>query len=69
MKAERDIDGIMSYGIVKSDDRFCDRCGRVHGDTCPIITAARALGSIRTEKKAVAARENGKKGGRPKKEK
>jgi hypothetical protein len=32
-------------------------------------TAARALGSIRTEKKSAAARENGKKGGRPKKEK
>jgi hypothetical protein len=31
-----------------------------------VSTAARALGSIRTEKKAVAARENGKKGGRPK---
>lgn len=28
---------------------------------------AAALGSIRTEKKAVAARENGKKGGRPRK--
>jgi len=41
----------------------------VRHETSPIITAARALGSIRTEKKAVAARENGKKGGRPKKEK
>lgn len=33
------------------------------------ISAAAALGSIRTEKKAAAARENGKKGGRPKKDK
>jgi hypothetical protein len=30
-----------------------------------INPAARALGSIKTEKKAAAARENGKKGGRP----
>jgi len=32
-------------------------------------TAARALGSISTEKKAKSSRENGKKGGRPRKEK
>jgi DNA invertase Pin-like site-specific DNA recombinase len=31
--------------------------------------AHRVLGSIRTEKKAAAARANGKKGGRPKKPK
>ena len=31
--------------------------------------AARLLGSIRTEKKAQAARENGKRGGRPRKTK
>ena len=31
--------------------------------------AAVALGKIRTAKKAAAARENGKKGGRPKKKK
>jgi hypothetical protein len=37
----------------------------VRHETSPIITAASALGSIRTEKKAAAARENGKKGGRP----
>jgi hypothetical protein len=30
-------------------------------------SAAAALGSIRTEKKSVSSRENGKKGGRPKK--
>jgi hypothetical protein len=30
-----------------------------------ISKAAAALGSIRTEKKAVSSRENGKKGGRP----
>lgn len=31
-----------------------------------VTTAARALGSIKTEKKAAASRENGKLGGRPK---
>jgi len=72
MKAERDIDGIMSYGIVKPDDRFCDRCGRVHGDTCPILTAASAFGrkggQAKSERKTAAVRENGKKGGRPRKD-
>lgn len=34
-----------------------------------ISQAASALGSIKTPKKAAAARENGKKGGRPRKEK
>lgn len=33
--------------------------------TDDVSKAARALGSIRTEAKAVAARENGRKGGRP----
>ena len=54
----------------------CDRWCRTHdtANTMAIVEredkatlAARALGSIRTEKKAAAARENGKKGGRPKK--
>lgn len=31
-----------------------------------VTSAARALGSIRSERKAAASRENGKKGGRPK---
>jgi hypothetical protein len=31
--------------------------------------AAVAMGSIKTEKKAISSRENGKKGGRPKKKK
>jgi len=52
----------------------CDRWCRTHdtANTMAIVEredkatlAARALGSIRTEKKAAAARENGKKGGRP----
>jgi len=35
----------------------------------PNRVAASALGSIKTDKKAAASRENGKKGGRPRKEK
>lgn len=34
-----------------------------------LTKAFRILGSIKTEKKSKASRENGKKGGRPKKEK
>ena len=34
----------------------------------PTSAAAAALGSVRTEKKSAASRENGKKGGRPRKE-
>ena len=38
----------------------CPHCGKE-------INPASLLGQIKTEKKATAARENGKKGGRPKK--
>lgn len=55
---------------------YCEICGRLidtdynseHFDECAEETknpAAVALGSIKSEKKAQASRENGKKGGRP----
>src|SRR4051812_44574487 len=46
----------------------CEECGGHgggHFETCPVRKAAVALGSVKTKKKAVAARINGKKGGRP----
>lgn len=41
--------------------------GGGHFDKCPVKQAAIALGKIKSEKKSKASRENGKKGGRPKK--
>lgn len=50
----------------------CSTCSLVnYGRDCMNVPlknpAAQALGRIKTEKKAAAARENGKRGGRPKK--
>jgi hypothetical protein len=42
---------------------------QIRHEMTPIKTAAAALGSIKSERKAVASRENGKKGGRPKSKK
>jgi hypothetical protein len=39
----------------------------VRHEMSPVKTAAAALGSIRTDKKSASSRENGRKGGRPKK--
>lgn len=39
----------------------------VHHEMSPAKIAAAALGSIRSERKAASSRENGKRGGRPKK--
>lgn len=39
----------------------------VYGNQALAESLGKNLGSVKTEKKAVAARENGKKGGRPKK--
>lgn len=39
----------------------------VRHEMSPVKTAAAALGSIKSPRKAAASRENGKKGGRPKK--
>lgn len=44
----------------------CKRHGGGHDENCSKRNpAAVALGSIKTEKKSAAARQNGKKGGRP----
>ena len=43
---------------------ICSACGERHYPRCK-SPAAVALGSIKSKKKAVASRENGKKGGRP----
>ncbi len=40
---------------------------QVRHEMSPVKLAAAALGSIRSEKKSAASRENGRKGGRPKK--
>lgn len=39
----------------------------VHHEMSPVKSAAAALGSIKSERKSATSRENGKKGGRPKK--
>jgi hypothetical protein len=39
---------------------------QVRHEMSPIKTAAAALGSIKSDRKSTASRENGKKGGRPK---
>ncbi|MFA7628602.1 MAG: hypothetical protein WCY37_04345 [Candidatus Dojkabacteria bacterium] len=44
------------------------KCPHCNHELTPTEVAS-LLGAIKTEKKAKAARENGKKGGRPKKEK
>lgn len=41
----------------------CPHCGK----EIKVEDAAKALGSTKTKKKAAASRENGKKGGRPRK--
>lgn len=46
---------------------ICSVCGERHYPRCK-SPAAVALGSIKSEKKAKSSRENGKKGGRPKKQ-
>lgn len=60
-------DDVGVYGEIDGDDIRSINIDDIEGADDTISSAARALGSIRSEKKAVAARENGKKGGRPKK--
>ena len=59
-------------GSIESADGMAelgDRWEKLDDECISRAAAASALGSIRTEKKAAAARENGRKGGRPRKDK
>ena len=50
-----------NYGEITLDDNAVAD----NGDMNEIASAARTLGSIKSERKAAAVRENGKRGGRP----
>lgn len=72
-------DGLIVFGHNKYDRFTIEQVCELYPEYTAIFSilrkrieerskAAAALGSIKTEKKAAASRENGKKGGRPKKE-